>query len=79
MTYRLQTRYRKPVRISKGTITLRAKLAHLHRNIATIEVILTDGEGLTCSEGQVEYYVLPRDKAEKEMHFPGKEAFYEHQ
>ncbi len=78
VTYRLQTRFRKPVRISKGPITLRAKLTHRQRSIATIEVTLTDGEGITCSEGQVEYFVLPSDKAEKEMHFPGKEAFYEH-
>jgi len=47
--------------------------------IATVEVTLTDGEGRTCSEGQVDYYVLPRNKAVKEMHFPGKEAFYDHQ
>ena len=78
VTYRLQTRFRKPVRISKGPITLRGGLANLHRSIATIEVTLTDGEGGSCSEGQVDYYVLPRDKAVKEMHFPGKEAFYDH-
>lgn len=45
----------------------------------TVGVTLTDGEGQTCSEGQVDYYVLPRNKAVKEMHFPGKEAFYDHQ
>ena len=76
VTYRLQTTYRKPVRISKGAITLKAKLKEQKRRIASIEVSLLDGEGTTCSESQVEYFVLPREKAEKEMHFPGKEAFY---
>jgi hypothetical protein len=34
-----------------------------------------DGEGNKCSEGKVEYFVLSREKAETEFHFPGKEAF----
>jgi uncharacterized protein (TIGR00369 family) len=78
VTYRLNTRFRKPVRLSKGDITLRAKLVTYQRNIATIEVALMDGEGKPCSESRIDYYVLPRDKAVKEMHFPGKEAFYDH-
>lgn len=77
VTYRLQTVFRKPVRISKGEITLEAKLAKQERRIATIEVRLQDGEGTLCSESRVEYFVFPREKAEKEMHFPGREAFYD--
>ena len=76
VTYRMETRYWKPVRISKGSITLRASLVQQKRSIASIEVTLLDGEGNTCSQSQVDYFVLPRLKAEKEMHFPGKDAFY---
>lgn len=76
VTYRMQTRFRRPVRISNGRVTLRAKLARQDRSVAVVEVILLDGGGTPCSEGLVEYYVLPRQKAEKEMHFPGREAFY---
>ena len=79
VTYRLNTRFRKPVRLSKGVITLRAKLVSHQRSIATIEVALLDGEGQPCSESRIDYYVLPRDKAVKEMHFPGREAFYDHE
>jgi len=75
VTYRLQTTYRKAVRISKGPITLEAKLKEQKRRIASIEVSLLDGEGTTCSESLVEYFVLSREKAEQEMHFPGKDAF----
>ncbi len=75
VTYQLKTKYRRPVHISKGAVTLRAKLSGQTRRIAAIEVILKDGEGRTCSEGVVEYYLLPREKAEKEMHYPGKDAF----
>ncbi len=76
VTYAMKTRYRKPVRISNGAVTLRAKLSEQKRSIAFIEVTLIDGSGIPCSEALVEYFVLPRIKAEKEMHFPGKEAFY---
>jgi acyl-coenzyme A thioesterase PaaI-like protein len=75
VTYRLQTTYRKPVRISNGPITLRARLKGQNRRTASMEVNLLDGKGVRCSESLVEYFVLPREQAEKEMHFPGKEAF----
>ena len=76
VTYQLQTKYRKPVKLSKGHITLRARLIKQQRRIASIEVTLLDGEGLACSESVVDYFILTPEKAEKEMHFPGKEAFY---
>ena len=75
VTYQLKTKYIKPVKISKGSITLKAKLVEQQRRIATIEVRLMDGGGNACSQGWVEYFLLPRIKAKKEMHFPGKEAF----
>lgn len=76
LTYRLQTTYRRPVKISKGTVTLRASLKEQKRRIASIEVSLHDGEGTLCSESLVEYFVFPPEKAVKEMHFPGKKAFF---
>jgi acyl-coenzyme A thioesterase PaaI-like protein len=77
VTYQMKTRFRRPVHISKGVVQLRAKLAQRQRNIASIEVTLLDGEGALCSESLVDYFLLSREKAEKEMHYPGREAFYE--
>jgi len=77
VTYQMTTRYRRPVHISKGAITLRAKLAHQRRKIASIEVILLDAEGNKCAESMVDYFLISREKAEKEMHYPGKDSFYE--
>ncbi len=76
VTYRLNVKYRAPVKISKGTVTLQAELSEQRHNIATIRVELLDGEGTRCSEGVVDYFVLPDERARKEFHFPGKEAFY---
>ena len=75
VTYRLNIRYREPVMISKGSITIRARLLEDRRKIASIGVDLMDGEGNKCSEGTVDYFILPREQAEREFHFPGKEAF----
>ena len=76
VTYRLNTRYRAPVRISRGEITLRARFIEQKRSIAVMEVVLLDGEGNKCSEGTVDYFLLPRERAVRELHYPGKEAFY---
>jgi len=75
VTYQLNTRFRKPVNISCGTITLRAKLIKQEKRVAEIEARLYDGEGTLCSESRLHYFVMPREKAVSEMQFPGKEAF----
>ena len=75
VTYQLNTRFRKPVLISRGTITVRATLVRQEKRIAEIAVRLYDGAGTLCAESQANYYVMPREKAVQEMHFPGKDAF----
>jgi acyl-coenzyme A thioesterase PaaI-like protein len=75
MTYQLKTRFRKPVHISKGIITVRAKLKRQEKQIAEIEARLYDGTDMLCAEGVANYYVMPREKALKELNFPGRDAF----
>lgn len=75
VTYELNTRFRKPVLVSRGTVTVRAKLVRQEKRVAEIEARLYDGAENLCSESRVNYFVLPREKAISEMHFPGKEAF----
>jgi acyl-coenzyme A thioesterase PaaI-like protein len=75
VTYQLTTRFRKPVLISKGMITIRARLLSQQKRIAEIEVRLYDGDDKLCAESQANYFIMPRDKAVSEMRFPGKEAF----
>jgi len=75
VTYELNTKFRKPVQVSRGIVTVRAKLVRQEKRVAEIEARLYDGAENLCSESRVNYFVLPRDKAIGEMHFPGKEAF----
>jgi acyl-coenzyme A thioesterase PaaI-like protein len=76
VTYRMTTVYRAPVRLSAGMITLRARNVGLRRSIASMEVGLEDGNGRKCSEATVEYFLIGEEQAGKELHYPGKEAFY---
>ncbi|RPI44498.1 MAG: PaaI family thioesterase [Bacteroidetes bacterium] len=75
VTSRLTVRYRKPVHLSAGTITLRAGLKEQRRNMAIIGVSLRDGNGDLCSEGELEYFLLSPEKAREKMHYPGREGF----
>jgi acyl-coenzyme A thioesterase PaaI-like protein len=75
VTHRLNVKYRAPVLVSKGEITLKALFLEQRRRIATMKVDLFDGEGKKCSEGIVDYFLLPREQAKQQFHFPGKQAF----
>ncbi len=75
VTYQLNTRFRKPVHISKGLITIRATLVKQQKRVAEIEARLYDGEKVLCAESQANYFIMPHEKAVSDFHFPGKDAF----
>jgi len=57
----------KPVHISKGDITLRARLLKKEKRLAHIETTLFDGEGTLCAKALVTYFVYPREVAERKL------------
>lgn len=75
VTYQLNSRFRKPVHISKGLITVRASLVKQQKRVAEIEARLYDGDNVLCAESQVNYFIMPHEKAVSDFHFPGKDAF----
>ena len=76
VTSRLTSRFRKPVMVNEGPISLRAKLVEQRRNIAEIEVKLFNSEGVLCAESVAEYFVLSKEKAQEAMNFPAPDSFY---
>ncbi len=76
VTSRLTCRFRKPVMVNQGPITLRAKLVEQRRNLAEIEVKLFNSEGVLCAESVAEYFILSKEKARESMAFPDPDAFY---
>lgn len=77
VTSRLSSRFRRPVLVNEGPLTIRARLKEHSGRIAEIDVKLYNGKEVLCSESTVEYFVLPEDKAASTMNFPGVDAFYE--
>jgi len=75
VTARMEVIYHKPVMISKGPLVLRARLAEQKRRLAVIRVTLTDHDGTLCSEGMMEYFLFPPEKARQELMYPGQEFF----
>ena len=65
----METKYKKPVSTSDPQLTLRAHITGQKRNIVTIDATLSDSTGTVCTEATCTYYVFPREKAERDMHF----------
>lgn len=77
VTSRLTSRFRRPVLVDEGPLTIRARLKEHSGRIAVIDVKLYNGKKVLCAESSVEYFVLPQEKAASAMNYPGVEAFYE--
>ena len=57
VTSRMELRYRRPVHISAGRLTLRGKVVQQRRNKGH----LYDGAGELCTECSCVYFLLPKD------------------
>ncbi|WP_347838034.1 PaaI family thioesterase [uncultured Draconibacterium sp.] len=77
VTSDLQVRYLKPVKVSKGELTVRGRLESFEGRIAKISATLYDGEGEECAKADVSYFVFPEKIAKARYQYPGVEAFYE--
>ncbi|MCU0457602.1 MAG: PaaI family thioesterase [Bacteroidales bacterium] len=77
VTSSMTVRYLKPVHISKGMITIEARMLEKKEKNAIIGAVLYDGEGKLCAEADLDYFIYPEKIARGRYHYPGKEAFYE--
>lgn len=76
VTSKLTTKFRKPLVISDGEVTIRAKVIEKKSRIVEIDVKLYNGKGVLCSESVAEYFLLTSEKAATTMNFPSTEDFY---
>ena len=61
MTSKLEVKFKKPVLMNEGGLTLRAKLLETKRNLAYINVKLINSKDELCSEGEVVFFLLPKE------------------
>jgi len=77
VTSKLSVKFRKPLQVNEGPVTLRAKLIGKSSRMAEIDVKLYNRNNLLCSEALAEYFVLSQEKARETMNFPEMAEFYE--
>lgn len=76
VTSEMNVQYLKPVKVSKGELTVKGRLLSQEGRIAKIACSLFDGEGVECAKADVSYFVFPEKIAKARYQYPGIEAFY---
>jgi acyl-coenzyme A thioesterase PaaI-like protein len=76
VTSKAEIRYRKPVDVTKGPLSLRAKLVAMRRNLADIEVKLYDCNDQLCADGFFTFFTFPDSLSRESMYAkdPGQAA-----
>ena len=77
VTANLDVKYKNPLFITDKEIIIRAKVDSINKRIAVIKATIEDGEGKICAEGNISYFIFPKEVAEKKYMYPGVNAFYE--
>ena len=77
VTRKLDIKYRKPVYIEEGEITLKARYEKIRSQLANIYVDLLNNKGEIASEGELMYFLYPEEEAQEKFDYPGIDAFYE--
>lgn len=76
VTSELKVQYLKPVKVSKGQLTIKGHIISEEGRIAKIACCLFDGDGVECAKADISYFVFPEKIAKARYQYPGIEAFY---
>ena len=77
LTAEMKVRFKKPLYIDQGDITIRASLADQNKRMATIQARLINPSGIICAEAEIKYFLLSETDARDKYHYPGVNAFFE--
>lgn len=75
VTSSMDIKYRWPVLVSEGEITMRAKVKEAGTRMATIEAELFGNDGKLCASAVVKYFLFNAERASAEYFYPGADAF----
>jgi uncharacterized protein (TIGR00369 family) len=77
VTSKMVVRYLKPVIVNGGTLTIRARVKEMRRNLADIEARVINAEGQVCSEAMITYFTFSPEKSRESFFYPEPEDFIE--
>lgn len=75
VTSSMEIKYRCPVLVSDGQITLRGRVKEAGTRMAVIETELLGNDGKLCASAVVKYFLFNAEKAAEEYFYPGADAF----
>lgn len=75
LTSNMQTRFRKPVPMEEGKISLRASLVARRRNLVDVAVRLYAPDGVLCAESEITYFTYPLKLAKEKLNYPDPADF----
>lgn len=76
VTAEMNVKFRKPLLMNCGLITIRSKLHEQNRRFATINSKITCNNEV-CAEAVLKFYLIPQEIARTQYHYPGVEAFFD--
>jgi len=77
VTSELNVKYLYPVYLSKGDVSLKARIEEHSGKLAKLTCQLHDGHSKLCAEAMISYFIYPLEIAKSRFRYPGREAFYE--
>jgi acyl-coenzyme A thioesterase PaaI-like protein len=76
MTTKLEVKFLKPVFVSGGELTVRARISNSKRNLVIVQTDIYDSQGDKVSEGLIYYFTFTPEQAREKLNLPGVEDFY---
>ena len=76
VTSEMKTKFIAPVYISKGDLSLTARIEEQTEKSARIYCSLHDGQLKLCAEAIIDFFLYPPEVARRRFRYPGREAFY---
>ena len=77
VTRAMNVTYIKPVKVTKGELTIKGKFLAMEGRIAKLHCLLIDNDGTICAKADLDYFCFPEKIAKARYHYPGIEAFFE--
>lgn len=77
VTAHMDVKFRKPVYVNQGKLTVRGRLKEVNKRFAMISAEIYDSKGEITTVADIRYFVYPEEVAREKFFYPGHEAFYE--
>jgi uncharacterized protein (TIGR00369 family) len=77
LTADLKVKFKRPLLIDQGDVTIRARLTERNKRLATISASLANSQGKVCAEAELRYFLLSDQEAREKYHYPGIDAFFD--